>query len=46
MASPDSRAAGFQDTGYVSIEVPDMTQAVKFFADVLGCEPIGPRSRS
>ena len=44
--SPDSRAATFQDSDYASIEVPKMAQAVTFFADMLGCEPIGPRSEA
>jgi hypothetical protein len=43
---PDGRAATFQDSDYASIEVPEMAQAVQFFADVLGCEPIGPRSEA
>ena len=40
----NSRATASQDADYTSIEVPELAQAVKFFTDVLGCEPIGPRS--
>lgn len=46
VVSPGSRATTFQDNDYASIEVPEMAQAVQFFADVLGCEPIGPRSEA
>lgn len=46
VVSPDSRATTFQDSDYASIEVPEMAQAVTFFADVLGCEPIGSRSET
>jgi len=39
-------AAALQDADYARVEVPEMTQAVKFFTTVLGCEPIGPRSEA
>lgn len=39
-------AAAFRDNDYVRIDVPDMTQGVTFFRDVLACQPIGPSSIS
>lgn len=44
LAPSSGWATSFQDADYTRIEVPEMTQAVKFFTAVLGCEPIGPRS--
>ncbi|MFA6232370.1 MAG: VOC family protein [Rhodanobacter sp.] len=35
-------AAAFQDNDYVRIDVPNMTQGVRFFRDVLACQPINP----
>lgn len=39
-------AAAYQDNDYVRIEVPDMTQGVAFFRDVLACQPINPSAVS
>jgi len=46
LAPSSGWATSFQDADYTRIEVPEMTQAVKFFTAVLGCEPIGPRLES
>lgn len=35
-----AHAAGLRDNGYVTLNVPDMPQAVTFFRDILDCEPI------
>lgn len=45
LASPvDSHATGLRDTGYVTLAVPDMPQAMAFFRDILDCEPIDAQS--
>lgn len=44
MAPLPGHAAAVQDSGYASVDVPDMSQALRFFSEVLGCEPLDSRA--
>ncbi len=44
LASPPGHAAAVQDRGYARVDVPDMSQALRFFSEVLGCEPLDSRA--
>lgn len=37
----NSHAASVHDSGYVTIDVPNLQQATTFFRNILDCEPVG-----
>lgn len=44
MAPLPDHAAEVRDRGYARVDVPDMSQALRFFSEVLGCEPLDSRA--